>query len=74
MPCRRCQIGLYLVEEASLLSRWDKEAALARAGNWHEQCEGKDCDCGCPKRSGLLSRVRAFLTSRSLPEMVRAML
>ena len=60
MPCRSCQIALYLVEEASLLSRWEKEAALARARSWHGQCEGKNCDCEFPKRPGLLSRMRSL--------------
>src|SRR5512146_2606926 len=56
MPCRSCQVGIYLAE--------DQELTLARS--WHEQCKGKGCDCECPKRRGLLLRLWPFRRTHRL--------
>jgi len=69
MPCRSCQIGLFLAQEAGDLPS-DRELILARARGWHEECKRKDCDCGCPEPRRLLSRMRQFRASRLLHEMV----
>lgn len=75
LTCRKCTIGNSLEQAAPVLPGCEKQAALALAGNWHERCEGKDCDCECerPQRR-LLFLLRVFRKARSLCKMVYGVL